>query len=200
MSFDGQAVGQKVFLLSPAHCGGKRAALLFNERANFELVRQLRKGKGARLEDIFSFVSGLYFRGKLAYAREFVGASGTVNRVWVITPDRGLVNPQKRINVDDLRSLAAVPIDADDPRYCQPLRRDLQRLERKLHSEASLVFLGSIATAKYLDLLLEIFDRRVLVPTEFIGRGDMSRGGLLLRCVRERRELLYVSAADARRQ
>jgi hypothetical protein len=51
--------------------------------------------------------------------------------------------------------------------------------------------LGSIATGKYSDLLLDIFGDRLLFPTEFVGRGDMSRGGLLLRCVREERELAY---------
>src|SRR5438552_7980884 len=61
---------QQVFLLSPASCSGQRAALLFNERAQFFLARRLRK-EGATLGEVFSFLSGLYFRGKLTYARAF---------------------------------------------------------------------------------------------------------------------------------
>jgi hypothetical protein len=53
------------------------------------------------------------------------------------------------------------------------------------------VLLGSIASAKYVDVLEPVFRSRLLFPSEFVGRGDMSRGGLLLRCVRAGLELTY---------
>ena len=61
----------RIFLLSPAHCGGKRAELLLNDRASFSLAVRLRSEAGATLGEAFSFLSGLYFRGKLAYADHF---------------------------------------------------------------------------------------------------------------------------------
>jgi hypothetical protein len=49
------------------------------------------------------------------------------------------------------------------------------------------------------DVLLEALGDRLLFPSEFVGRGDMSRGGLMLRCVRENRELEYAPVAGATR-
>ena len=65
---------RQIFLLSPASCGGKRAALLFNDRAEFDIARRVREGTGAPLGEVFSFLSGLYFRGKITYARAFQNA------------------------------------------------------------------------------------------------------------------------------
>src|SRR5438552_2421090 len=62
-----------------------------------------------------------------------------------------------------------------------------------------IVLLGSIATPKYVDPLLEIFGERLLFPAEFAGRGDMSRGGLMLRCVSAGVQLTYVPLASAAR-
>jgi hypothetical protein len=61
------------------------------------------------------------------------------------------------------------------------------------------VLLGSVATGKYLDILAPIFGTRLRVPAEFVGLGDMARGGLLLRCVRENRQLNYVEVASVLR-
>ena len=61
------------------------------------------------------------------------------------------------------------------------------------------ILLGSLATEKYVEPLLEIFGERLLVPVDFAGRGDMSRGGLLLRCARSRVELGYIRADRAMR-
>ena len=46
---------------------------------------------------------------------------------------------------------------------------------------ARVVLLGSIATDKYVDVLVPRWATRLHYPAVFIGRGDMSRGGLLLR-------------------
>jgi hypothetical protein len=50
---------------------------------------------------------------------------------------------------------------------------------------------------KYVDLLLPIFGDRLMFPVHFVGRGDMSRGGLMLRCVTAGLELPYVPLAGA---
>ena len=75
------------------------------------------------------------------------------------------------------------------PRYREPLARDAQRLAKKLSAECEVVLLGSIATGKYVDVLLENFQHRLRFPADFVGRGDMSRGGLLLRCAVDKTEL-----------
>jgi hypothetical protein len=175
-----------LFLLSPAHCGGKRAGYLMNERATFPLARRIRAG-GIPLGDAFSFLSGLYFRGKLAYAERF-------GEPIVITANRGLVPADTPIGVDDLRAFGGVDIHQGDPRYREPLERDLARLRR---TRRPVVLLGSIATAKYVDVLLEALGPRLLFPADFVGRGDMSRGALLLRAAREGRELDYIPVSGA---
>ncbi|CAN5688092.1 hypothetical protein BH24GEM1_BH24GEM1_19290 [soil metagenome] len=81
------------------------------------------------------------------------------------------------------------------PRYRGPLARDLALLAGGPATE--LVLLGSLATGKYVDLLLDVVGGRLLFPTDFVGRGDMSRGALLLRAAREGRELAYEPALGA---
>jgi hypothetical protein len=151
--------------------------------AQFGLARELRSATGATLGDVFAFTSGLYFRGKLTYARAF-GAS------WVITPGAGLVEPEQRIRPRDLDAWAKIRVDLDDRRYRRPLERDARALAARL-PHAEVVLLGSIASDKYVDLLLDIFEHRLLFPVDFVGRGDMSRGGLLLRSARSGTELPY---------
>lgn len=65
---------------------------------------------------------------------------------------------------------------------------------------ARLSSLGSIATGKYVDHLLPILGSRLRFPTNFVGRGDMSRGGLMLRCVAEAEELDYLPVEGAVRR
>ncbi len=175
----------KTFLLSPAFPGGKRAQMLLNEQAKFELALKLRNG-GATLGEVFQFLSGLYFRGKLAYCAAFADAS------FVITSGSGLQSPDTPVTLDDLRALASVPIDAADERYRLPLERDARRLAETSSADSVFVLLGSVASPKYVDILCSIFGGRLHFPSEFVGRGDMSRGGLMLRCARERSELTYV--------
>jgi hypothetical protein len=190
----------RVFLLSPAHCGGERAALLFRDGADFDLARRVRRPPGVPLGEIFSFLSGLYFRGKLAYAEAFAAPPPGVAGVYVITPSEGLRRADEPTDLARLRRYAQVDIDLEDARYHRPLRRDVRRLAGELVPAGEVVLLGSVATAKYVDPLLEILGDRLRFPSEFVGRGDMSRGGLLLRCVRNGRELAYVPVAGAVRR
>jgi hypothetical protein len=163
---------------------------LLSPRAEFELARRL-SDNGAPLGEVFSFLSGLYFRGKLAYARAFGRANGDVPRALVITTDRGLVPDDTIVTRDDLLAFACIDIAAGDDRYTVPRRRDIEKLSEALGEDGRVVLLGSIATGKYVDFLLESFGTRLVFPSDFVGRGDMSRGGLLLRCVKEERELAY---------
>src|SRR5687767_10321786 len=112
------------FLLSPASCSGQRAQLLFNEQAKFDLAQRVRSPDGATLGEVFSFLSGLYFRGKLTYARAFSQPSASGSDIAVITAGRGLVSPDTNITLADLRAFADVPIDLGEPRYREPLRAD----------------------------------------------------------------------------
>jgi hypothetical protein len=185
----------KIFLLSPAHTGGERGRLLFSDRAAFPLATEFRR-EGAPLADVYSFISGLYFRGKVAYARAFAAPPPGAPASLVITPGRGLLSPETRVTLDELRQIASVPIDAADPRYRIPLERDARALAGV---EAEIILLGSVATLKYLGPLFEIFGQRLLYPVEFAGRGDMSRGGLLLRSARAGVELTYAPAGGATR-
>ena len=186
----------RIFLLSPAHCGGKRASYLFNPNARFDLAVRLREPRGVALGEVFTFVSGLYFRGKVAYAGAFARPPRGVSGSLVITTNRGLVPADTTVTLDDLRDMGCVDIAADERRYRRPLARDARALAA-LDEKTQIVLLGSVATGKYVDVLLEAFGERLLFPQEFVGRGDMSRGGLMLRCAEEGTELTYVPVAGA---
>ncbi len=186
----------RIFLLSPANTGGERAKLLLNERATFDLAARLRR-QGASLGEIYSFVSGLYFRGKLAYASRFAAPPPGLPGSLVIAPGRGLVPPDTATNIEQLREIASVPVDLRFEEYRSALERDARKLSELAGPASEVVLLGSVATAKYSDPLLEIFGERLLFPVEFVGRGDMSRGGLMLRAARAGAELAYVPLASA---
>jgi len=170
--------------------------MIMSENARFILARRLRND-GLPLGELFSFISGLYFRGKLAYARAFASPPTGVPGIFVITAGRGLVSPDALLTHEEMMKIADVPVDATDPRYRGPLERDAQELLRRAGKRCEIVLLGSIATAKYVEPLLGIFDKRLLFPSAFVGRGDMSRGGLMLRSVREGAELGYEPVGSA---
>jgi hypothetical protein len=189
-----------VFLLSPARTDGRRAKLVFNPDADFDIAVRLRSREGIELGEVFSFLSGLYFRGKLTYARAFARELRDVSPVLVITTERGLLPPETRVTVSDLERFSRVDIASGDDRYLAPLRRDIDRLAASLPADAELVLLGSIATGKYVDALVAKFGSRLVFPSDFVGRGDMSRGGLLLRSASDLKELTYTSVVGADRR
>ena len=191
---------RRIFLLSPAHCGGERARLVLDERARFDLARRVRDGSGATLGEVFSFLSGLYFRGKLAYARAFARPLADHAGIYVITPTEGLRLADELVDLERLRAFARVDIASNDPRYREPLDRDVGRLAAHVGADGEVILLGSIATNKYVDPLLAALGERLRFPADFVGRGDMSRGGLLLRCVRAGVELEYVPVHEAVRR
>jgi hypothetical protein len=146
-------------------------------------------------------MSGLYFRGKIAYARAFGRRSDDGVSALVITPTRGLQSPDLPIDRAIVEEFAALDVAADEPRYRGPLMADAQALCDGLPGDARVVLLGSIATSKYVDVLGDVFGPRLHFPNAFIGRGDMSRGALMLRSAESGIELEYVavSAAASRR-
>src|SRR5215468_11087168 len=186
----------RIFLLSPASTHGRRAQLLFRDAASFPLATAVRSTEGAQLGEVFAFLSGLYFRGKLAYANAFVRPPEGIPGVLVITPTRGLMPAQTPVTVRTLRGFATVDIHHADARYRKPLERHARALVEAL-PECEFVLLGSIASDKYVDVLVAIFGDRLLFPPAFVGRGDMSRGGLLLRCVDSGEELPYAPVRGA---
>ncbi len=184
----------RVFLLSPANCRGRRTAQVLSPRASFALAERLRSPDGAPLGELFAHVSGLYFRGKLTYARRFArppaDASGVAG-VYVITPNAGLLNPDVRVTRSMVRSFARAEVGVDKASFRRPLVRSAGMLSAAVGVACDVVLLGSIATPKYVDVLLEIFGPRLAFPLAFVGRGDMSRGGLLLRAAGQGTELEY---------
>jgi hypothetical protein len=162
------------------------------------LAKSLRS-EGVALGEVFSFISGLYFRGKLTYAQAYANPPSGTSGVFVITASGGLVSPDKVFTLDALRQIAMGKVDETHPQYRIPLERDALLLCERLGEHCETILLGSVATQKYVEPLLGIFGERLMFPTEFVGRGDMSRGGLLLRCARERVELKYVAVAGATR-
>jgi hypothetical protein len=182
---------RRVFLLSPANTAGERGRLLLNPDADFELARRLRT-VSVTICEIYSFISGLYFRGKASY----VGRFANPRDAFVIVPGLGLVSMDTQVTLGDIEEISKIRIDLGDVRYREPFERDATRLSS---SAGSVVLLGSVATPKYVTPLLSVFGERLLFPEEFAGRGDMSRGGLMLRCAASGEELRYVSALSAAR-
>src|SRR5262249_39944810 len=167
---------------------------------------RLRDG-GAPLGEVFSFLSGLYFRGKLASARacarppdpeSAISGAG----VFVIPPTAGLRSVDTVVTLDALRAFAKVDVSPENPRYRRPLERSAKQIAADIGPDCDVVLLGSIASAKYVDVLQGIFGARLVFPQEFVGRGDMSRGGLMLRSASagEGREYLPVAGAVRRGQ
>ena len=189
---------RRIFLLSPINAAGVRAKMITNAKAQFPLAVQLRE-RGLPVAEAFSFISGLYFRGKIAYANAFGEASLTSPSAYVIMAGRGLIPTGTVVTQGDLRKLSTVPIDHRDPRFRDPLERDARALSETIGPDCGIILLGSIATPKYVEPLLGVFGERLLFPSEFVGRGDMSRGGLMLRCARENIQLTYVPVATAER-
>jgi len=116
---------------------------------------------------------------------------------YVITSNRGLLPATQPVSLEQLRAFATVPIDPAEPRYRRPFLTSTTRLAAAAGKDCQWVLLGSIGTKKYAEILVERVSERLYFPSSFVGRGDMSRGGLLLRSVAEQRELEYVPVTGA---
>ena len=187
---------KRIFLLSPANLSGVRAGYLLVDNAKSNLACRLRSG-GVALGEVFAFISGLYFRGKLVYAQSFCASPDDLPGLFVITSSEGLLVPDALVTLERLQEWAAYRIDAGEKHFRVPLERDCRLLSSRMGESCDVVLLGSIATAKYASPLLEIFRERLLFPADFVGRGDMSRGGLMLRSFATGKELEYIPVLNA---
>ncbi len=169
--------------------------MLTRDAASFDLARQLREPPGAPIGEVFAFLSGLYFRGKLAYARAFPHAGA-----FVITPCLGLASLDERVTTRTLAEFAQIDIGKEDERFRLPLYRDARGLFDATAGMAEVVLLGSVASKKYVEILGDVFGERLLFPIDFVGRGDMSRGGLMLRAARAGVELPYAPVLSTTRK
>jgi len=188
-----------IFVLSPASLTGERARQLLAPAARFATAERYRSPEGVPIAEAYSFLSALYFRGKIAYARHFAAppprlqtdlpASG----ILIIAPGFGLVDPDWRITGERMWKLRRTQVDLASRTYSRPLRDHAETLRDALPAETRVVLLGSIATGKYVDLLEPVFGRRLVFPSAFVGAGNMQRGSLLLRAVRAGEELAYTT-------
>jgi len=181
----------KIFLLSPANTSGLRAKQLISPRSNFEAARLYRSPEGVPISLAFAFMSALYFRGKIAYALHF--ANPSPEGIFVIAPGFGLVPFDWRITEERMKVMSKTDVDVRVRKYRKPLERDAAALGNALAADAEVVLLGSVASGKYVDILLPLLGHRLRFPAAFAGMGDMARGGLLLRAVRANRELEYTT-------
>jgi hypothetical protein len=83
----------RVFVLSPANCNGVRARWLLSKTGQSDLAQRLRSF-GAPLGEVFTFLSALYFRGKLTYAEAFCRPPFDCPGIFIITPSDGLMPPR----------------------------------------------------------------------------------------------------------
>jgi len=172
--------------------------MLTSSHSPGEMARRLRSTEGASLGEVFAWLSALYFRGKLAYARAF---ARTPEHGLVIAPGLGLRPHDERIDASVVRAFGRVEVSHDNDAFVGPLRRDAEAMVRRFveGEGARVVLLGSIATDKYVAPLLEVLGDRLLFPVEFVGRGDMSRGAMMLRAARTGTELAYAPVAATKR-
>jgi hypothetical protein len=165
---------------------------VLSPRASFSLAARLRSDAGVSIGEVFAHMSGLYFRGKLTYAKRF-------GQAWVITPDRGLLPAETPITAEVLGRFADAEISVHNPAYRGPLEASAHSLALA-SGESDFVLLGSVASEKYVEVLSAVFGSRLVFPSTFVGRGDMSRGGLLLRAAASGSELDYVPVLGAVRR
>jgi hypothetical protein len=194
----------RIFVLSPARLDGQRARMILHPKdPSRGLAARLRTRDGVPIGEVFRVLSGLYFRGKLAYGTRFarppvVDAGGwTHSGVFVITANRGLVPQETRVCIEHLEAFAETDIHHEERAFKLPLARDAEMLRQSIGDHGEAVLLGSIAQKKYTVPLLDVFGDQLVFPRDFVGRGDMSRGGLLLRSVDAGTELSYIKVRGA---
>ena len=189
----------RIFLLSPANASGIRAQMLLRAGAKCDLAQRLHE-RGAPLGEVFAFMSPLYFRGKLTYAQAFAHPPDNCPGTLIITPSRGLLPPDTNVTLRDTQEISLARVDHTDDTYRDLLARDARLFKQGIGRDVQIILLGSIATPKYVEPLVELFGEQLLFPSAFVGRGDMSRGGLLLRCSREQNQLDYAPASTTIRK
>src|SRR3989442_11924814 len=149
----------RIFLLSPANCAGLRARLVMRREARFDLGRRVRDPGGAPLGEVMTFMSGLYFRGKLAYARAFAAPPDpacpvTRDGVLVIAPGAGLKPAAAAVSLRELTAFARVDVAADNPRYRRPLLAAPRTVAPRIGDDCGLGPLRSTASDRVVQPLV----------------------------------------------
>jgi len=170
--------------------------MLVRDEARFDLAVKLQQG-AATIGEVYSFISGLYFRGKLTYAEAFSAAPTGIPPVLLIVPGFGLVPPTTPVTIEQLHMISNIPVDERNPTYRDALLNAARLLDEHAGPDCLHVLLGSVASGKYIEPLLDVFAERLVFPTDFVGRGDMSRGGLMLRRAHSEIELNYIPVQGA---
>ena len=151
-----------IFLLSPANLSGVRGELVFNPQADFPVARQLKAG-GAPLGELFSVVSSLYFRGKVAYATAFAHPPQDHPGALVITPGDGLCFLHEPVTLNGcgagrrFRSMRKSAVH----RSALASRAALLRAHG---ATTRFVLLGSVASGQCVDPLVRVLGERLLFP------------------------------------
>lgn len=185
----------RIFLLSPASTSGVRAAQITAPEARFDRALELQSAGGVPVAEAFAFLSSLYFRGKIAYARRFAGGEDGIR---IIAPGFGLVPPSWRLTLERFEVMKRTRVDLSEPAYLAPMAEHAAALRDELADGAQVVLLGSIATGKYVDVLAPALGDRLVFPRLFVGAGDMQRGSLMLRAARSGEELDYAPLREPR--
>ena len=191
----------RIFLLSPATAHGPKASTLVEDPPRTPAARRLQTPGGMTLGALFTHLSGLYFTGKLAYARQFANPPSTlaVRGVHVVTFTHGLLDPDTAVDLDMLRRFRAAGATEFDTVSRVALEASARSLAEVLGEvRCDVVLLGSVHSTKYTEILEPIFGERLRVPRDLVRRGHLQRGGLLLECVEARRELDYIALDDVR--
>jgi hypothetical protein len=119
--------------------------------------------------------------------------------IHIITANAGLRSPDTLVTRAAVQAFGRGEIDVDNASYRRPLEASARALLAEIGSDCEVVLLGSVASPKYVDILADIFGAGLQFPIAFVGRGDMSRGGLLLRHASDGVELDYVPVLGAQR-
>ena len=155
-------MAERIFLLSPAYAGGRRAQMILGKNAQIDLAKRLRSKRGASIAEVFTFLSGLYFRGKIAYASAFARCMNGTSGVFVITPTRGLVDAHARIRLNHLREFAETDIDENE--LLPQLRKQLSHFKVPHHvfaiefHEIPRTHTGKISKRELRSLVLDRWD------------------------------------------
>ena len=184
----------RIFLLSPASTDGLRAQQLTSPRAGFGAAERYRSPEGVTIEEAFTFMSSLYFRGKIGYARHFaapppelaLGSRTTAS--WSSLPASGWCRRACRITPEEMKKLRRTPVDLKSRAYCAPMKKHVEQL-RDLAPDGLGGAPGQRRDRQVRGPAAAGPRDRLLFPRDFAGAGDMKRGGMMLRAVREDREL-----------
>ena len=139
-----------------------------SERATFDLAVRLRDARGTARGSV-QLSERSIFQGQARLLAAF-GVHRILSRlfsgagVFVITPNAGLRTPDTPVTLGGISRFAGVDVSADNPSYRKPLDRSARSLAADIGPDCGVVLLGSIASAKYVDVLLSIFGDRLLFP------------------------------------